>query len=231
MSARTFLVQITNSTPFALTLTFDHLCHGDWTPGLKPRGDPDPSKLINPGETVRWRSESAGIATGTEGYVKYTVMATEANFSNDIVYIYWDNPFVGKTTAKTSVTTADVDPDCDFDTNHPGGSEFPGDPSKFEINNTGVGDVGANDSWQVLPEVIAGAAPITTPLPQVIFWGNVIEGNVEQAGIGLTLSVMPNPVSMMMLVQQRGFNPSKGIRILAPNAPRISIKALLGIPK
>jgi len=120
MSVRAFRVRLTNDSGFTLTKTFDHLCHGDWTPGLRP------SDSIAVGQTVEWRSESSGLATGTEAYVKYRIESI-----GDTVYIYWDNPFtLGTTTAKGGVSTQDIEPDCDFEKT--GGSDFPPEQSNFE---------------------------------------------------------------------------------------------------
>src|SRR5207248_572506 len=128
MPVRTFEVILTNNSGFPLTKTFEHLCGGDWTPGLHP---PD---MIPPGQAQPWQSESDGLATGTEGYVKYKVGAT----TGDTVYIYWDNPFAfGVTKAFCKVSTTDVEPDCDFEKTS-GGAVFPGAPSRFEVHTTSM---------------------------------------------------------------------------------------------
>src|SRR5437763_15233836 len=78
--SRTFKLIVSNTLSVDITKTFEHLCHGEFTPGLLPPG------AIPAGRQGVWRSESDGVLTGTEGYVKF-------NLSGQTVYIYWDNPF------------------------------------------------------------------------------------------------------------------------------------------
>ncbi len=104
MPARTYDIFLRNESGSTLTKTFDHLCHGSFTPGLAP---PD---SIASSQEIRLKAESDGFATGTEGYVKYSIGG------RDTVYIYWDNPFtLGVTHLKTQVSTEDIEPDCDFE--------------------------------------------------------------------------------------------------------------------
>ena len=111
-ASRTFKIILTNNSGVEITKRFEHLCHGEFTPGL------DPPDSIAAGKQGVWRSESAGVLTGTEGYVKY-------DLSGRTVYIYWDNPFEpdpfsGPTARKNDslkarVSDHDIQPDCDFD--------------------------------------------------------------------------------------------------------------------
>ncbi|GAA4028655.1 hypothetical protein GCM10022232_88160 [Streptomyces plumbiresistens] len=83
---------------YKLVKTFDHLCHGEWTPGgwLPPA-------VIEPGRSGGMQSESAGTATGTEGYAKYDVFFGVKRLG--MVYVYWDNPFVGVTHPRLTAAT------------------------------------------------------------------------------------------------------------------------------
>lgn len=114
MPARTYNLLIDNQTDFELSRTNHHLCHGEWTS--------EPPATIPAHTMGAWRSESGGdipligsIGTGTEGWVKYRVN----NANQDLMYLYWDNPFaLGKTFAKGVL--GDVPADCD----EPAGSVF-----------------------------------------------------------------------------------------------------------
>jgi hypothetical protein len=109
MPERTSRVIIHNKTSyFKLVKTFDHLCHGDWTPGGWV-----PPQVIGPGQAGGIQSESGGIATGTEGYVKYDVVWGARR--EGMIYVYWDNPFLGVTHPKFATNGSDVLPDCDYD--------------------------------------------------------------------------------------------------------------------
>jgi hypothetical protein len=204
MPARTYDLFLTNESGFTLTKTFDHLCHGIFTPALAPPGS------ILSGQQMRWKSESDGFATGTEGYVKYRIEGT-----GDTVYIYWDNPFtLGVTHAKGQVSTADVEPDCDFEKTS-GGSTF-SPPSKFEISLTFQSQGPAPDTPEVVAEV---------PLAPFFVFAN--SGISEHALIALTLGRKPN--NLKTFAARRGLDLSKGIRHLLPSAPIISLRAVMGV--
>jgi len=83
MPARSTLMRIHNLTANTLTKTDASLDHGDWT-------DPnEPPDVIPPGETRFVESESAGIATGTEGAIRYD------SDGGGSFYFHWDNPYLG----------------------------------------------------------------------------------------------------------------------------------------
>ena len=101
MATRSFRVMLTNKTGFSLVKVGDHLDHGEWTDPWFP---PD---TIAAGEVRGWQSESGGdipilgsIATGTEGWVKYRIEGG----NGDEIFIHWNNPFIGATTADGRVT-------------------------------------------------------------------------------------------------------------------------------
>ncbi|HYE69027.1 MAG TPA: hypothetical protein VEA58_10485, partial [Anaerovoracaceae bacterium] len=86
--ARSTEVVFTNSTAFVLQYNTANLGHGIWTVA--------PPQMIAPGATVRWKSESNGTGTGTEGIVNYRVMDPRTNTEIDgEVIIHWINPFIG----------------------------------------------------------------------------------------------------------------------------------------
>jgi hypothetical protein len=107
------------SSHFKLVKTFSHLCHGEWTPGGW-----EPPAIIEPGSSGAMQSESAGIATGTEGYVKYDVIWDARR--EGMIYLYWDNPYLGVTHPRFATNASDVLPDCDYDT--------PSDSSTFTVD-------------------------------------------------------------------------------------------------
>ncbi|MCW2651661.1 MAG: hypothetical protein JWR32_2637 [Mycobacterium sp.] len=89
MARRTVKITLLNNTSLPLNHVADSLCHGIWSDGLQP-----PSQ-VPPGTQATWQSESSGIATGTEGWVKYELSADpNTKCFNELVYIHWDNPFV-----------------------------------------------------------------------------------------------------------------------------------------
>ncbi len=118
MPRRSTRITLLNNTPFTLTFLASNRCHGDWTDPWQP-----PSQ-IPPNTQGGWQSESSGIATGTEAWVKYILNNTDSDFATgqpclpELVYIYWDNPFVPNHDTKPikfQVGTSDVTPPCGAD--------------------------------------------------------------------------------------------------------------------
>jgi hypothetical protein len=204
MSARAFRFTLQNESGHSLTKSFDHLCHGDWTPSLRP---PD---SIPAGQQAEWRSESAGTATGTEAYVKYTIDGV-----GDTVYIYWDNPFAfGVTHAKGQVSTQDVEPDCDFEKTP--GSTFSPPPSKFELfKNFELGGPGGPSGIGFIAEI---------PLAPIIVFGTV--GIRDDAFISLTLARRSN--SLKTLALRRGVDATQGIRSSVLATGNNSLRSIMG---
>jgi hypothetical protein len=65
MAARSTDVTFRNQTTLTLAKTNESIDHGEWTS--------HPPDTITPGSTVTWRTESDGIATGTEARVSYNL--------------------------------------------------------------------------------------------------------------------------------------------------------------
>ncbi|WP_437936876.1 aegerolysin family protein [Sorangium sp. So ce341] len=84
-SSRSVDVYFNNKSGQLLTRKTFGLSHGVWS------GDSVPPELIADQTTAYWRSESQGLATGTEGFAEYYVGANLAA----IVRVAWDNPFWG----------------------------------------------------------------------------------------------------------------------------------------
>jgi hypothetical protein len=112
MPRRSTRVTLSNNTDLTLTRVAAVLCHGAWT------NDIEPPTSIAPKSCASWEAESSGVATGTEGWVKYQVNNAGVTCVPELVFIYWDNPFVWSTSTRPidrSVTTSDVTPPCSAD--------------------------------------------------------------------------------------------------------------------
>ncbi|MGH6813365.1 MAG: hypothetical protein ACREDM_13855 [Methylocella sp.] len=146
MPRRSTRITLSNNTDLELTLIGTAgPCHGSWTNDIPP-----PSTI--PGKScASWEAESSGIATGTEGWVKYQL----SNFDPcqpELVFIYWDNPFIWSFTGTPtntfdhSVTTTDVTPVCDADKGQwdiPGGFPHGGtNPPSCTHELIGISQVG-----------------------------------------------------------------------------------------
>ncbi len=73
---------IVNTSGCTLRLTRHEHAHGSF--------DEEPPAVIKPGQTGKFVTSTAGLFTGTEGFILYDVEGAEAVFE-----VAWDNPFVG----------------------------------------------------------------------------------------------------------------------------------------
>lgn len=94
MAARSVTVNFTNNSDIALVRSNDGLSHGEWTV--------EPPVRIEAGTSVSWESESAGVATGTEGEVFYNI-ETLLGQTGGQAHFHWDDPFVGANSYDESV--------------------------------------------------------------------------------------------------------------------------------
>src|SRR5271167_51045 len=112
MARRSTQITLNNNTDIDLTLVGNAgPCHGSWSTNMSPPG------TIPKQSTATWQSESSGVATGTEAWVKYQI-TNPGPCAPELLFIYWDNPFVwdnGTQAMNFSVTTTDVTPPCDAD--------------------------------------------------------------------------------------------------------------------
>lgn len=81
-SARSVAVRVVNETGLALTCRDAVLDGGEWASY--------PTDVIGAGETVRWRTQSNGMMTGTEGRAVFAVEGSAAT-----VDLWWNNPYIG----------------------------------------------------------------------------------------------------------------------------------------
>jgi hypothetical protein len=151
-------VTLSNNTDSSLTLLGSNLCGGDWTNGAQWA----PPTQIPKKTHGAWQSESGGIGTGTEGWVKYLVENdTSMGCLKELVFIHWNNPFVwdsGTTPMpEWTVTTSDVPTPCDAEG---GGSTFseltggrsPSQACRHELFGASAsgGDQGGITWWDVV---------------------------------------------------------------------------------
>src|SRR5580704_13137602 len=91
--------------PLLLKQSFNHLCQGQWT-----EGNWAPPATIAAGTSGALQAESNSFLGGTEGYVKYDVLANGGMTKVGMIYIYWLNPFMGTTTFLPSGSFTDIYP-------------------------------------------------------------------------------------------------------------------------
>ena len=86
MPTRSTQVFVHNETNQVLLKTQESIDAGEWGRD----GEQRPPQEIIPGSTSEVGSDSAGILTGTEASVRYTI-----GFSGASVYMHWNNPYEG----------------------------------------------------------------------------------------------------------------------------------------
>jgi hypothetical protein len=96
-AARSVHVQfdIQNMPNTKLVLVGSGLDHGEWSSGQTP-----PNELTPPATSISWQSESDGVLTGTQGWVRYYPISpggsVPANPPNsDTIWMTWDDPYDG----------------------------------------------------------------------------------------------------------------------------------------
>lgn len=95
-AARQVTITLNNFTSSALHLRGSSLEHGIFNPG--------PPQTIYAGTSASWKAESAGFATGTEGYVWYVPADGQTEFQ-----LYWDNPAIGSNSYDSTIKYATSD--------------------------------------------------------------------------------------------------------------------------
>jgi hypothetical protein len=90
MSARSVVIVVCNLTTTNLTLVNQGLSHGRWS-------SQPPSTIAGVTVNIQFRSESHGVATGTQGFATYSIGPASGT-----VDLNWDNPFVGKNSYASS---------------------------------------------------------------------------------------------------------------------------------
>ncbi|MBV2156379.1 aegerolysin family protein [Kitasatospora sp. SUK 42] len=109
-AARSVSVYLTNDTDCDWTLTSQSIPHGEWT--VHP-----PSKILKNTKNNHMRTESNGIATGTEARVTYRTYNCKTKSADDKqIAFHWDNPYSG-TNSYDFIGTNRA-----FGTNYSGGS-------------------------------------------------------------------------------------------------------------
>ena len=236
MAVRAYNITLANFSGKAITLAGQNLCHGEWSANQAP-----PAR-IEVGQTVTFRSESDGIMTGCEGFVKYecpdgstdpSITPENLDGTPTELYLYFDNPYIGTTTAAAFVTTGDVavNGGCSATTPSSSGSGFAPPPTVYRVAPSSgwsggtLSDLyplssGAGASGEAYGQFASGAIPVVGPIIYLAdLFGNA--GNMPDAVNYFQLSLQPqffgNPASIRKYMKDRGLDMSKGLRGLTMN--------------
>lgn len=236
MPRRSVRVTLLNNTPSKLTLVGKNLCGGEWTSDQwKPPAE------IQPQTQEGWQSESGGIATGTEGWVKYMIGNTDVDFLSgnlcrpELVYIHWDNPFIWADDTKPidpQVSTSDVAVPS-------GCEEEKGDGSTFTVLQGGTssqncrhelfvaslissGDAGLNAEWRNWWV----ALPLTTEIVASALIANTLIGNQD---VKLEITLGLRQVGSVGQTLHSLYDGRKGLRAVASEAGKSSLRQLFNM--
>ena len=160
MPVRSVRIHIYNESSYlTMQRTALQSCSGSWTDGWAP-----PPNTIAPGANSLFQAESDGVATGAIGYIKFDLIA--ANGKHGMVYLYWDNPYMGATNFKLRTDLMDVPVDCGPTNQNASTFSDNGNPQPLDFGvqyayGDQDGDNAMNDTpLQTLGSVLEGPATI-----------------------------------------------------------------------
>jgi hypothetical protein len=222
MARRSVRITLLNNTPFTLTWLASNRCHGIWTdPWIPPR-------LIAPQSQGTWQTESSGIGTGTEAWVKYLLTNNGVDFMTgqscvpELVFIHWDNPFIWSPhlePVQKSVGTVDVPPPCDDDGSGSGtfppvaGTNPPG--CRHELFVAGIAGSGiSNVTWW----------------DAIVNWPALLGLTVlGEADVNLQFTLGLRAVGSVGQTIRTLYDGHQGLRPLAQTAGRLNFRALFNM--
>jgi hypothetical protein len=135
MPSRSWRIFIKNTSgDTKLHLRSVHICRGGWT-----SSDWTPAVDILPGEEKGFQAEDPGLFQGTEGWIKYDALLMGSFTNVGMIYIYWNNPYYGRTYVGFDKDFHDVKVDCDSDDSGGGGggSTFGGGSTSGDMPRQG----------------------------------------------------------------------------------------------
>jgi hypothetical protein len=160
MPVRSVRIHVYNESSYlTMQRTALQSCSGGWTDGWAP-----PPSTIAPGANSLFQAESDGVATGAIGYIKFDLLAV--NGRHGMVYLYWDNPYMGATNFKLRTDMVDVPVDCGPTDQNPSTFSDSGNPQTLDFGVQYAygdldGDNAMNDTpLQTLGSVVEGPATI-----------------------------------------------------------------------
>jgi hypothetical protein len=243
MPVRNFRIYLSNHTEFELHRTAHVLCPALGGDSIWTSDDWKPPEVIPPRSERGWQAESDGIATGTEGYVKYRIAKPRNVIPGgppppmdlfDELYIYWVNPFANDpifsdgppTEAKGVIDPDGVGLDCDPQANPgggaSGGSTFgtPARQSEFELIPEAAQE--NHPDWAPGRPQDGSEGPIgpQVPIAFVMVFGSI--GIVEHAWARFILRQRGSVRESLRL----GYDPMQGIVAALP-AGTTSLRAVL----
>jgi hypothetical protein len=231
MAARSVQINVFNNTDFSLTKITEHLCRatgGDpvWTPGGW-----EPPDTIAGRTSASWRSESAGVLTGVEGWVKYKVPTGDlaTDHIDEQGYIHWDNPYVWDMNTNPyncDVSVSNITPDCDPGDDNSGGFAAPSEDHRdpiFEIITVSVGSR-PGDAWLDFAKDFGSVAffGLVDDLPDAIKVG--LQGTHDLV-FGFALRQKGSVKQSLPI----NYDSSSGLRPLAKVAGTFSLRKLLAL--
>ena len=154
MPVRSVRVHIYNESSYlTMQRTALQACHGGWTDGWAP-----PPTSIAPGKDSLFQAESDGVGTGTEGYIKFDLVAADGK--HGMVYLYWDNPYsLGATNFKLRTDKMDVPADCGPTNQDSSAFNDSGNPQPLDFGvQYAYGDLDGDNSMNDTPLQTLGSA-------------------------------------------------------------------------
>jgi hypothetical protein len=183
--ALAFTVSFQNTSQFPLRHVSDGI-NGDWTPR--------PPDRIDPGETAEWQTTSDKFATGTSGWVQYSVGLPPDPKLGEVaagVLLTWENKFIGGIDfaptlrqATEDLAVADVS-------------------NQFEVVVTASGDPGSDAADDFATAVVVGPVSLFHARAPKVYWEFRRRGRESQPlTVGLTVDLPAAPPTVLVAVSR-----------------------------
>ena len=232
MAVRSVAIGLTNQTAWPLQYVNGGLISsglyggGEWSSGLEaPRN-------IAAGATVNFGTESDGVLVGTEAWALYQILDNSPLQPDpndptgpDVpctswIYIYWDNPYEGSTSANFNIQTVLVNSSGNPVNSSTGPSVFTSKPliSQYECGTPPP--YPASDGSD--PSLNWGAV-----VPFVAPW-SIFGDAANYPHAGYADLLRPKATDLVTWAKRNNTDLAKGVRVLNP--PNGSLRALLQLP-
>jgi hypothetical protein len=186
MAIRSVTINLVNNTPFYLVHYWEAVCHGSWGPvnGSPPPGPAAQNaslpSVIPPNSQTSWSSADAELSvfTGTEAWVKYSVLCVPPLAGANLLYIYWNNPYAWSSSTQSDYIDYCVAPsEGNFNNpyaNLPNGAPCQQQSGTWPAGSTGsttpgglTGNFGVPAGLQISEVYVAGPAGVAGALAPV----------------------------------------------------------------
>jgi hypothetical protein len=192
MAKRSVTINLVNNTPYYLVHYWEAVCDGSWGPvnGTPSPGPAAPNAslpaVIPPNSTTSWSSADTdpSLFKGTEAWAKYSILCQPPLAGANLLYIYWNNPYVWTSNAQSDYLDHCVaESEGNFNSpyaNLPNGAPCQQQPSPWPSGSTGsTTPSGLTGTYGVTAEQSISSVAVACQLAQVSGEGSGGPQNID----------------------------------------------------